>query len=225
MPDTQFIESADQLEEMIDAIDYPVVLKPYRSRILSNGTWKSFGVTYAHSPGELRALVRQKEAFSKNPFLLQSYIHGRGEGVFTLYDKGTPITFFAHRRIREKPPSGGVSVLRESIPVDPLMRDIAQKLLDAANWHGVAMVEFKVSDSGTPYLMEVNARFWGSLQLAIDAGVDFPFLLFSTAVGKSLEKYPQLQNRNQDSMAAGGFRSSLRRCFKERFKLSFRPPI
>ena len=29
----------------------------------------------------------------------------------------------------------------------------------------------------SPYLMEVNGRFWGSLQLAIDAGVDFPALL------------------------------------------------
>ena len=28
--------------------------------------------------------------------------------------------------------------------------------------------------------MEINTRFWGSLQLAIDAGVDFPWLLYQT---------------------------------------------
>ena len=40
------------------------------------------------------------------------------------------------------------------------------------------MVEFKrdVRD-GVPKLMEINGRFWGSLQLAIDSGVDFPRLL------------------------------------------------
>ena len=38
------------------------------------------------------------------------------------------------------------------------------------------MVEFRVAADGTPYLMEVNGRFWGSLQLAIDCGVDFPWL-------------------------------------------------
>jgi len=54
-------------------------------------------------------------------------------------------------------------------------------------WHGVAMVEFKVSADGTPYLMEVNARFWGSLQLAIDAGVDFPWLLYQLATGRDVE--------------------------------------
>ena len=29
--------------------------------------------------------------------------------------------------------------------------------------------------------MEVNGRFWGSLQLAIDCGVDFPWLLYQLA--------------------------------------------
>ena len=40
------------------------------------------------------------------------------------------------------------------------------------------MVEFKQDErDGLPKLMEINGRFWGSLQLAIDAGVDFPALL------------------------------------------------
>lgn len=44
------------------------------------------------------------------------------------------------------------------------------------------MIEYKVdAESGVPYLMEINGRFWGSLQLAIDAGVDFPRLLLECA--------------------------------------------
>jgi predicted ATP-grasp superfamily ATP-dependent carboligase len=54
-------------------------------------------------------------------------------------------------------------------------------LLEKAGWHGVAMVEFKVTREGAPFLMEINTRFWGSLQLAIDAGVDFPLLLYRLA--------------------------------------------
>ena len=59
------------------------------------------------------------------------------------------------------------------------------EVIAAANERGVAMVEFKVSAEGTPYLMEVNGRFWGSLQLAIDAGVDFPWLLYQMAIGEN----------------------------------------
>jgi predicted ATP-grasp superfamily ATP-dependent carboligase len=46
------------------------------------------------------------------------------------------------------------------------------------------MVEFKIGKDGSPYLMEINGRLWGSLQLAIDSGVDFPWLLYQAAVGK-----------------------------------------
>ena len=62
--------------------------------------------------------------------------------------------------------------------MDPILKSYADKLLSAVQWHGVAMVEFRINaDNGQAYLMEVNTRFWGSLQLAIDAGVNFPRLL------------------------------------------------
>lgn len=47
------------------------------------------------------------------------------------------------------------------------------------------MVEFRVAADGTPYLMEVNGRFWGSLQLAIDCGVDFPWLAYQITQNSS----------------------------------------
>jgi predicted ATP-grasp superfamily ATP-dependent carboligase len=46
------------------------------------------------------------------------------------------------------------------------------------------MLELKRdSATGVAYVMEVNGRLWGSLQLAIDAGVDFPKLLVDAALG------------------------------------------
>src|SRR5205823_2531443 len=93
--------------------------------------------------------------------------------------------------LREKPPSGGVSVLRESVPVDPIVRDQAIRLLGPLGWHGVAMLEYKQDRrTGTPYLMEVNGRFWGSLQLAVDAGVDFAYLAWQLALGHRPEIAP-----------------------------------
>ena len=60
-----------------------------------------------------------------------------------------------------------------------------RKLVAAVGWHGVAMFEFKLDDEGRYCLMEVNGRFWGSLQLAIDAGVDFPRLLWAMSQGRT----------------------------------------
>ena len=95
---------------------------------------------------------------------------------------------FAHRRIREYPVSGGASTYRESVTVPADLRRWSEQLLRSADWSGAAMVEFRrCARSGTAYLMEVNARLWGSLQLAIDAGVDFPTMLVKLALGNKVE--------------------------------------
>jgi predicted ATP-grasp superfamily ATP-dependent carboligase len=161
------------------------VIKPGRSRVLTEKGWLSTGVTYANNESELRATLAALPP-ETYPVLLQERIQGPGEGFFALYAHGKPVAFFAHRRLREKPPSGGVSVLRESAEIASDTRAYGTALLDALQWHGVAMVEFKRDAiSGRLYLMEINARFWGSLQLAIDAGVDFPLLLAKIAAGET----------------------------------------
>jgi predicted ATP-grasp superfamily ATP-dependent carboligase len=169
---------------------YPVVIKPCLSRIWEKDKWTDTVVQIAYNREQLADLLRSTPWLTSHEFMLQEFIPGFGAGLFALYNKGKPVCFFSHKRIREKPPQGGVSVLSESVALDPLLLDNAKKLLDAAHWHGVAMVEFRVATDGTPYLMEVNTRFWGSLQLAIDAGVDFPKLLFQITCGEKVEPLP-----------------------------------
>jgi predicted ATP-grasp superfamily ATP-dependent carboligase len=188
IPKTQFVKDISSLGDVRQALKFPVVLKPYRSMIPSHGRWIATSVQYARSVEELKQIAARYEYFSRHPFMIQEYISGRAEGVFALCNHGKPIVFFAHRRLRERPPTGGVSVLSESIEPNPEAQRMARAILECVGWHGVAMVEFKVSAEGTPYLMEVNGRFWGSLQLAIDAGVDFPWLLYQMAIGKNLGK-------------------------------------
>ena len=56
------------------------------------------------------------------------------------------------------------------------LADHAIALLRELEWEGPAMVEFRYdSNSGSPVLMEVNGRYWGSLPLSCQAGIDFPF--------------------------------------------------
>ncbi len=162
----------------IDHIRFPVVLKPCLSKIYAGTEWIATSVNVLHSKDDLTKALETNGYLWNYPFMLQEFIPGYGAGIFCLYDHGKPITFFAHNRLREKPPQGGISVLSESVPLDAKMLNYATQLLNAVSWHGVAMVEFRQSPDGTPYLMEVNTRFWGSLQLSIDSGIDFPKLLY-----------------------------------------------
>ena len=186
VPRTECLERADELHAVIDRVTYPAVVKPVRSRWLTPHGWRSGGVHYACSRNQLLKLYRQCTDLSAQPSLIQERICGPGVGLFVLFDRGRRIAEFAHRRLREHPPSGGVSVLRESVAVDAALREYADRLLGPLGWHGVAMLEFKRdAASGDPYLIEVNGRFWGSLQLAVDAGVDFPTLSVQLALGQA----------------------------------------
>ncbi len=120
------------------------------------------------------------------PVLLQHRVAGVGEGLFALRWEGRTVARFAHRRLREKPPAGGVSVYRESIEPDPRLVSAGERLLDALDWNGVAMIECKRDpETGRHIIMEINGRFWGSVQLAIDAGINFPVLLVACALGQT----------------------------------------
>jgi predicted ATP-grasp superfamily ATP-dependent carboligase len=160
-----------------DRIRFPLVLKSSRSVVELNGGRIKSGVMHVDGWEAFLAALKGFPA-SAYPLLLQERIVGPGVGAFLLISGGELVAAFAHRRIREKPPSGGVSVYRESIPLDPELLEHSLALLKQFDWEGVAMVEYKLEEeTGTPYIMEINGRFWGSLQLAIDAGVDFPRLL------------------------------------------------
>ncbi len=166
--------------------DAEVVVKPARSESGVNGQSVKVGVTFAKNAQETAQAIAGYPA-SAFPLLVQERTVGAGIGVFLLRHRGATQLAFAHRRLREKPPAGGVSTYRESIAVPKALQKLCERLLDELDYSGAAMLEFKQDhDSGEFVLMEINARLWGSLQLAIDAGVDFPGALVAMALGKPL---------------------------------------
>lgn len=186
IPATVYVPDGDLASVLDQVTAFPVVVKPGRSLLMTDRGWGKTSVHFVSSVEELVDLYR-RVSYLKNPSLIQQRVEGEGQGVFGLFDHGRPCALFAHRRIREKPPAGGVSVLRESIALPKPMTDYAVKLLEHVKWHGVVMVEFKVDKtSEVPRLMEINGRFWGSLQLAIDAGLNIPYLLYQVASGSSV---------------------------------------
>lgn len=186
IPKTYFLEDLFQLEHYQDQLSFPVVIKPSRSLLKINDKWFKAEVKIFDNYEELSRVCYQ-DVIYRFPFLLQEKVEGAGYGIFALYDQGRVICHFGHKRIREKPPLGGVSVLRESVALNDDMLLVADKILNTVQWHGPAMVEFKYNEQNKQYhLMEINGRFWGSLQLAIDAGVDFPWLLLNP---QNIENY------------------------------------
>jgi predicted ATP-grasp superfamily ATP-dependent carboligase len=215
-PESYWLEKYDPHFTLPPNLSFPVVIKPCRSRIRTRSGWISTAVKYAENSEELAYIIKNEPSLAY-PLIIQERIIGPGVGVFVCYDRGKPIAFFSHRRIREKPPSGGVSVLRESIPVSPEAKGFSERLLGHLNWHGVAMVEFKVDErDNLPKLMEINGRFWGSLQLAIDSGVDFPALLVNAVNEKIIAPVTEYKIGTKTRWFLGDVDSLLMVLFKNR---------
>jgi predicted ATP-grasp superfamily ATP-dependent carboligase len=180
-------ENRELLLDTVRKYGFPVVVKPAFSKIQTGTGWLNASVRYAKNERDLRHILSD-QIFHRFPFVIQERIEGPGVGIFLLMANGDVIARFAHRRIREKPPSGGVSVLCESVEMPPEAFQAAVKILRKLQWTGVAMVEFKLDIGQNIYkLLEVNARFWGSLQLAVSSGVDFPYLLYRHANKENID--------------------------------------
>ncbi|GAC1652207.1 MAG: hypothetical protein NVS9B15_12700 [Acidobacteriaceae bacterium] len=169
---------------------FPVVLKPTQSKhTMADGTSRDYRVTIARDEEQWRSAL--KNDYAGIAVQQQTYVAGKGVGVELLYEHGERRWVFCHERLHEMPLTGGGSSYRKSIEAAPELVAQADRLMQALNWHGVAMVEFKMAVDGKAYLMEINPRLWGSLALGIDAGVDFPSGLLALATGSALGPQPK----------------------------------
>ncbi len=207
IPKTNFIEKLEDIFPLAKDLQYPVVIKPRWSWYWKNGKAVRGFREFVNSEEEFLRTYQAMDALIPLP-LVQEVVKGDGVGVFVLTDEGMPLATFAHHRLREVPVSGGVSTFRESVIPDSQVKEYGLRLLREMKWTGVAMVEFKLdAQTNVPKLMEVNGRFWGSLDLAVEAGVDFPYLLFQLL----MEQKPEAPAKYRLGARSKWFRGDLER--------------
>jgi hypothetical protein len=124
---------------------------------------------------------------------VQGFVPGLGAGAFFLRWNGEIRASFMNLCNHETPHTGGYCSLRESWHHAAMYEDALLKL-ERMEWQGVAMIEYRFDASGGRFwAIEMNARFWASLHLALYAGIDFPRLLVDTFLGHPqpiADRYP-----------------------------------
>jgi len=136
------------------ALPYAVLVKPYQG----GGAWRPW------------------ERFS-----VQEKINGTVHCGAMLFSRGELKAHVVYRQLRDLPFTGGQATLRVSVD-DPVAVGHLRRLLERLAWHGICQADFIVDEAtGTPYLIDINPRLWGSLVQGIASGVDFPYLLYTLA--------------------------------------------
>ncbi len=131
-----------------------------------------------------------------------SFISLRGQDGRTL---GTEYHQVDHRW----PVSAGWTVRAHTLPVDADLARGVERLLTDLDWVGLAELEFIRGDDGTPRLIDFNGRFYGSMQLAVSAGVNFPLLWAQDAIGAHPDPAPPARVGIRFQRFAGDLRRSL----------------
>jgi predicted ATP-grasp superfamily ATP-dependent carboligase len=176
LPKTMILTEEPAFNEIIKEIGLPFIMKASTEINVPVGPSSRYFVI-EHKIAQEDFRIKFNQLAKLGPVILQQYIKGIGIGASFIFSKDNNlITFFGHKRILERFPEGGPSVIAETY-FHPEAIIQGYRLLRALNWQGIAMTEFKLSHDGKLYFMEVNPRFWGTLPLAIASGIDFPKIL------------------------------------------------
>lgn len=179
IPGTYRVQRADDIKGL--PLKFPVVIK---SPFESGKNVVAYASDFDEVMRKFNAMCSIENLKFPDLPLIQEYIKGDGYGFFAMYMNGKCVRYFMHHRIREYPVTGGASVCAEGF-YDEVLKQEGMKLLDHLQWEGVAMVEFKKDIHDGKYkLMEINPKLWGSLELAIVSGINFPQLLVDAAENK-----------------------------------------
>jgi predicted ATP-grasp superfamily ATP-dependent carboligase len=159
-------------------LDFPLAVKPPRTMTAGpGGVLRSVAVRRVDSPGELRRAV---ESMPGDRWLVQPWLAGGLAAVGGVAWRGRLVAAVHQVADRIYPPGAGISAYARTVPADPGLAAGVAGLAAELGWSGLLQAQF-VGD----HLIDVNPRMYGSLALAVAAGLNLPAIWADLLLGRS----------------------------------------
>lgn len=170
------LKKENDLFEAIRGLEFPVVIKPRKSS-------GSRGIRFVNTMDELMPVLSEINAVYPNSLIQERIPMGEIYDVCLGYNSRNELkASFVQKELRHFPIGRGPSTVQESVHRPDLVL-LSEKLLQGIPWCGAADIEYMIDPrDGRPKLMEINPRLWTSLHLSQNCGIDFPWLLYQTAM-------------------------------------------
>jgi len=188
IPETWFPQTSEDLDQI--TTPFPLALKPAIKEHFFYATKdKAWRVS---TQAELRTLfLRASALVGPGEILIQDLIPGGGSQQFSycaFVKDGNAVSRMVVRRRRQHPHDfGRASTYVETVDI-PELETLSERFLQAINYYGLVEIEYKLDPrDGEFRLLDVNARTWGYHTLGLQAGVDFPYLLYADQIGHAVE--------------------------------------
>lgn len=158
-------------------LDYPVIAKPSESM-------DGFGIKYLSNETQLQEFYR----CLSRPYVLQEYIDGYDIDCSVLCKDGNVIAYTIQRGIlfesRKFSPAIGLEFLQQKE-----ILEIVKKMMASLEWNGVAHIDLRYDNNAKNFkVIEINGRFWGSVDASMATGLNFPHLYCMLARQKEIQQ-------------------------------------
>lgn len=178
-PPTKKVDRGDI--EGLRTFGLPAIIKPLRSRIRHPDGTMSPRSSYYLSSEQVQVAP---DKFPDEESLVQQYISGTLYSVSGVSWAGELICALHQESIRIWPERAGGSAYAITTPPDVKLEQGVSRLLQAIGWSGPFQAQFLRSPDGEYYLIDLNPRIYGSLALAVGAGLNLPAIWVNLLLGR-----------------------------------------
>jgi D-aspartate ligase len=160
--------------ESDEIIDYPMLLKP------KNG-WNGNKIFKVNKSSEFLKICAKIP--DKNKYLLQNYIVGYDIDMSVLCENGHILNYTIQKGyVNSSSPYEPPKAI-EFLTNNEIFENV-KKIMKKLNWTGVAHIDLRYDERTKQFLViEINPRFWGSVDASKKVGVNFPYLYCLASLG------------------------------------------
>jgi predicted ATP-grasp superfamily ATP-dependent carboligase len=164
----------------VGTFGFPAILKPERSQFRYPDGTVSGSSRYISASSVEEAL----QALPGGEGFVQPYIPGSLISVSGVSWEGELICALHQLSIRIWPVPTGGSSYAETIPPDAELEQKVGRLLQMIGWSGIFQAQFIRDPCGEHHLIDLNSRVYGSLALAVAAGLNLPGIWADLLLGR-----------------------------------------
>ena len=188
-PKTFFIHNEQQLEEILDEVNFPCILKPVYS--------SHFRKKIDHRYYKKAIVVEEKSKLSEEyrfyrtfgELMIQEVVHGEENCIFsvkTFFDEQMNLVgLWMNQKLHQFPPEFGSSALALSVRDEEVIQT-AITFLQKIQFKGLAISEFKRdSRDGKLKFIEINPRMGLTHWLSVACDVDLAYLYYLSITGQN----------------------------------------
>ncbi|WP_047547882.1 ATP-grasp domain-containing protein [Psychroserpens sp. Hel_I_66] len=176
-PRSYFISSEIDLENKISGINFPLLIKPLHQK-------GGEGIIKVNSEESLIQHLKR----AHNGLFIQDYIKGYDIDCSVLCQDGEVLVYTIQKGNLQGDTTFAPQLAFDFLQNEHLLATV-KLIMNKLNWSGIAHLDMRYDEKANNYkLIEINARFWGSIEASKFAGVNFPHLVISLAMGEELPK-------------------------------------